>query len=350
MSDCREFRERMSASLDHPLDAEEQKGLEAHLAGCSSCRTEWEELQWTHRQLKGLEPVEAPSWMTSKIMARVRAESAPRLSIWQRFLLPLARNPQLQVASLLLLAVTGYYLIRTPKMAAEFQQKPELKKEGGASPSPTAPPIESARSGRGGQRGNFAAEPAQVQRGPLPAQQKDQEQSKEAAADKGEFAPPPTSKPLSRDMAAPTPAAPALSGSVGAAAGALAESTSRNEAQESPAKKAQKAAPAMEYKAKADSAVRAQSETSPSQTPSLVIRLVGADLATAKAEVERAVDRAGGSLLPPQEQKGPRTVGARLDSRRLKALVDLLGQTGRVVEQPEDPGDPPVQMTVFIRW
>ncbi len=127
MTACHEFLELMSTSLDQTLSPEEQALLDNHLAKCPECRVARKELQWTYSQIKTLEAVEPPPWLASKIMARIRAEAAPQASFWRRFIRPIVMKPQLQVASILLLAATGFFLLRSQRPGtAAFQ---ELKQQ-----------------------------------------------------------------------------------------------------------------------------------------------------------------------------------------------------------------------------
>ena len=115
MTACHEFLELMSTSLDQDLSPDEQTRLESHLMECPECRAAWKEFQWTHSKIKGLETLEPPPWLASKIMARIRAEATPQASFWRRFIRPVVMKPQLQVASILLLAATGFYLLRSQR-------------------------------------------------------------------------------------------------------------------------------------------------------------------------------------------------------------------------------------------
>jgi len=55
LANCEQYWELISASLDGALTPEEQRRLEAHLAGCPECRSLWEELSGLEAELRELE-------------------------------------------------------------------------------------------------------------------------------------------------------------------------------------------------------------------------------------------------------------------------------------------------------
>lgn len=324
MTGCREVRDWLSEALDRPLPPEAASRLEAHLKECPACRAEQEELRWAHRHLRRLEVVEPPPWMTAKIMAKVRAEAAP--SFWGRFLVPLLINPQFQVATILLVAATGYYVTRPqPRgVPARVEPQPDMESAEVAAPAPQAAPVDSLRK----------KNPAKFD---APAQPAEQEKREE----KDHFAPAPAKERQDSVPSAP-PAAVASEAIAPAAPGRASGAWLAGE-------------PAADKKAKLIGETRAtaelgqgQSGGAKSETSPAVIRLAPTHPQTVRAEVERAVRQVGGSILPTAEDS--RGVTVRLGSRRLQELVILLGRTGRVLEQPRDPAEEPALMTVQVRW
>jgi predicted anti-sigma-YlaC factor YlaD len=109
MNACREFRELSSLALDEVLGPEDERRLQEHLSGCAACRVFKRDLAQAHRLVRSVEAVEPPPWMAPKIMARIRAETAPRPTFWRRAILPLIGKPQFQVATVLLVCATSYF-------------------------------------------------------------------------------------------------------------------------------------------------------------------------------------------------------------------------------------------------
>lgn len=93
MLSCEEALEQMSQALDGPLTGEERGELEAHLAGCPACRTDWAALRELHQAMGELEETPAPEGFADLVMERVREESAPAKVV------PLWRRPQWRAAA-----------------------------------------------------------------------------------------------------------------------------------------------------------------------------------------------------------------------------------------------------------
>ncbi len=384
--------ELISLALDRSLSAEDQTALDSHLAECPGCRQVSEDLRWTHAQLKTIAPVEVPPWLASKIMARVRAEAAPKPAFWRRFLLPLVLKPQLQVASLLLIAATGYFLMKSRGL------------------EPSAPRLEMKATDT--QKSQGSPPPPPPGEAPADSRRFDEESSKAKAPDRlgnqPTFAPPPASKlsesgsPSAAPAPAPVLAAPAASGELrsmdvlenlpqrqrnaagtaalapgvaGGATGAAAPAQrAKQEAApppvaESPkpsvadAKAAAKSSARTEKKARKEDrmepetttvGVVAQAEADTSSTlPTASIRLEVRDLGTAQAAIERELARVGATLLPRRDGGPARQVIVRLEARRLRELLAGLGRLGTVVQQPLVPKDKDAADSVLmlsIRW
>jgi hypothetical protein len=331
MKECRAHREVMSSYLDSAASPAERAALEAHLAQCPECQTALEELRWTTRQIRGLEPVEPPPWMTAKIMARLREGEAPSVSIWRRYFFPILASAQFRVATLVLVGAAGYYIVSrstgVPQVAREARQAPE--------PRESAPPDQKA----------FAPPP--------PARPAAQKQKKDAAPapapraasapglDKRKSVPPPsadaaapaaesemTPRVASADFAAPAIAAapPTRLSQAAPAPGAAAGTLHAREAA-----KAERAAPATVIRP-------------------LIIRIDPFDPAGISALVERELGRARADVVTPPVKTDGRSLTARLDSRRLPELLERLARIGSVRERPESLEDLPSVVTVTIRW
>ncbi|MBL0313310.1 MAG: zf-HC2 domain-containing protein [Holophagaceae bacterium] len=384
MTACREFLELMSTSLDQDLPPDEQGRLDTHLDACPECRAAWKDLQWTHSQLKELEAVEPPPWLASKIMARIRAEAVPRASFWRRFVRPIVVMPQLQVASILLLAATGFYLLRSQRSEhdvlnemkqfqapASVQSQPQ---QPGAtldklSPKPSNPPAEKTKPAteRTDQllledskpsESGFAPPPKPSAVPPTPAlttaaprdlekQEKDRAHAEPAPSIE-------TSKPspmagaavggitpvMAESAVPPTrqaKASPKGAGSrVGDARGNQAGDESRQKVAEAP-NQPQVHLARKEKKEKSDAAT-------------WVIRLEMPDPRSAKILIERELAGAGATVMPQREADGPRLLKVRLNSDRLPELLSRLTRIGKVLEYPDNSSEKPALITISISW
>jgi anti-sigma factor RsiW len=108
-----EIRRTLSAYLDNAVSPEEQAEIEAHLAGCRTCRGALADLERTVAHLNGLPEVEPPPWLTARIMARVRDGAEHQPGFWRRLFQPFRVKLPIQALALVILCVTGYYLART---------------------------------------------------------------------------------------------------------------------------------------------------------------------------------------------------------------------------------------------
>lgn len=86
MDRCEEILELLSARLDGPLTAGEERFLERHLDGCSACRALAEDLEALHAVMPELEEAPPPG-IKEAVMARIKAE------VGEPIPLPVKRTP-----------------------------------------------------------------------------------------------------------------------------------------------------------------------------------------------------------------------------------------------------------------
>ena len=104
------IRDKLSDYIDDAVTPQERSVLDAHLSGCSECRDALHELKRTIEQVKQLEEVDPPAWMTTKIMATVREEAARKRSVFQRVLDSFIILRPVSIIAVLFLTITAYYL------------------------------------------------------------------------------------------------------------------------------------------------------------------------------------------------------------------------------------------------
>ena len=137
-----EIRRNLSAYLDDAVSSEAKTQIEAHLAGCASCRGALADLERTVAHLKSLPEVEPPPWLTAKIMAQVRGDAEKKPGIWQRFFLPFQVKLPLQAFALLFLCVTGYYLARINAPLLDFTPPASREEAPVPAPAPAQAPAQ----------------------------------------------------------------------------------------------------------------------------------------------------------------------------------------------------------------
>lgn len=137
-----DFRHKLSDYLDGAVTAIERAEIEEHLKACEKCSDALAELQKTIEQVKQVEDVEPPAWMTQKIMAKVREESKGKAGIWNELLLPLRIRPAVGALAVLFLAVTSFYIYTNiqPEMKyAEAPMEEGLTRKNISAPAAPAP-------------------------------------------------------------------------------------------------------------------------------------------------------------------------------------------------------------------
>ncbi len=119
-----DIRHRLSEYIDGSVAAEEKAEIEAHLKTCTQCSDALSELQKTIEHIKTVDEIEPPSWMTQKIMAKVRAEVGEKKSLFQKLFYPLAVKIPIQAIAVLFLAVTGFYIYQNIQPAERTSEAP----------------------------------------------------------------------------------------------------------------------------------------------------------------------------------------------------------------------------------
>ncbi|MDA8099381.1 MAG: DUF2275 domain-containing protein [Nitrospiraceae bacterium] len=122
-----DIRHKLSEYIDESVTGAEKATIEEHLKTCADCSEALRELRKTIEQVKQIEEVEAPAWMASKIMAKVRDEEGQKKSFWQRFLVPLFTYRPAQAVAVLFIAVISYYIYTNLNPAAKYSEEPVAK-------------------------------------------------------------------------------------------------------------------------------------------------------------------------------------------------------------------------------
>ena len=356
MSNHADIQKQLAAYCGGDLDPAERTRVEEHLTQCAPCRAELADLQTALRLLRTTPEAEPPPWLTTRIMARVREEQQQKRSWLHRFFFPLHIKLPLEVAALLMVSVTGYYLARTVEtelhQPASREELPAPLRDTGTpfqaprqeSPAPVpAPPAVPRPAAKTPQPP--AAIPARPAAPGVPELVAPQPEPAPPAktAPRPSFAPPPPTMQEER----PAPAAEAPFGTP-------------RPAQQAPggqaARKSQKALAPMNVDGGSSGYDRAKAESAPGATgtaagaaaPAARIRLVMADPASAPEALGEAVTRAGGSVTDDRSGR-PNTLKARIPAHRMNDLLALLARLGSVVERPPAKGAPGM-VDIEIIW
>jgi len=118
--ECSKVRERLAAYLEGAVSAEEGLVIGNHLSSCGECRTAMKDLEKTKAILSSLNEVEAPPWLTEKVMARVREEAEEKGGILRWLFYPLRVKIPIEAVAILLVAslVAYVYKANAPQFEA----------------------------------------------------------------------------------------------------------------------------------------------------------------------------------------------------------------------------------------
>ena len=384
---CRAHRETMSALLDGAATSAEKAALDAHLEGCAECREELEELRFTTRQIRSLEPVEPPPWMTARIMARLREAEAPPVPFWRRYFVPVLASAQFRVATLVLVGAAGYYIVSksggVPRDLPDASPAPDTGRSamedaprGAPAPvekEPFAPaPPGVSRTAPGIEKKDARPAPSAGRAQPAPPRREAQAPL-ETRADSLAEKPAPSVAVLAGQEADAPAVAPAAPAALAAPAATIAGST-RSAASALNAEAKQKAAsgPSPAARQAAEAAPRAHLEEvpfaagkaagtlgardsgklekgAPPPAPVLLVRIEPFDPAAFPALLGEELRRSGAEVAGMPGKTAANSLTATLDSRRLPGLLDRLALAGTVRERPRTEG-PPSVITLTIRW
>ena len=311
------IRHKLSDFLDNAVSATEKTEIESHLKSCTICSDALEELRKTVEQVRQIEEVEPPTWMTQKIMAKVRVEAEVKKSWYQQFFFPLAVKLPIQAVAVLFLAITAYYVYQNINPAEKYSEAPLAKFEAAKPAAPTLSP---------------APEPKMQGESALPKKVPQSPQYK-ALDMKQEYEKP--APPLGEGAPAPAAsAAPVIEAKKDAASGkqafepqAAAPATMQDKAERSLGFVA-----AGETKP-SDPALQRKEQSAVAEAGGIRISLSVTVMAAADKKVESIVRELKGAVIRRKESVDTRTIAVSLDAKMLGALREKLGKVGELKEK-----------------
>jgi len=134
-----DIRHRMSEYLDGSVTAQDKAEIEDHLKTCPECENALNELRKAIEQIKSIEEIDPPAWITQKIMAKVRIVAEEKKSLFQRLFFPLSIKVPIQAVAVVFLTITAFYIYRDIQPTAKFAELPfpsRQKKEAKQEPPP----------------------------------------------------------------------------------------------------------------------------------------------------------------------------------------------------------------------
>jgi len=122
--DHNEIRHKLSEYIDGAVTPVERAAIDVHLTACAACSDALTELRKTIEQVKQIEEVEAPAWMTQKIMANIRTTADERKGFFHRIFYPLAVKLPIQAVAVLFLTVTVFYIYTSTHPVDKYAEAP----------------------------------------------------------------------------------------------------------------------------------------------------------------------------------------------------------------------------------
>jgi uncharacterized protein YoxC len=295
--ECIDVQEKLSAYVEGIISPEERTLLDEHLTLCQKCCESLADLKKTVEYIHNLEDVEPPTWLTQKVMARIRSEAKSNKGLLQKLFYPLHIKLPIEAVAVIVIAVTALYIFKTiqpvvrlakipseevttqspPREIDTFQKN--LKSKENVIPPP--PPLE--KGGKGG----FEAEE------PIPSKKPETEEKYQEAPK------------------APTPVV--KQDEIRPSAGAIAKDESKTE-------------------------VLSRVPKALSERKGKIINLTinVKDIETATKEIEKDFSQLGGRIIKTESFENKDIITAELNSNKLKELFEKLNRLGEIKEKETD--------------
>lgn len=307
--ECYRVQERLSEYIDGVAGPDEKAIIYEHLKTCQKCKEAYFDLKKTVGHLKELDEIEPPSWLTQKVMAKIKEEAVPKKGILQRLFYPLHIKLPLEAFATIVIAISALYIFKTVQPEIQFAKEPAQEVTPQIPPSP--PSVKEDKEGlpRSEEKDNVFA---YKERKTFEAKPTDQPSPAPEPKTTGKLESPksiaPSEQPeLMKAERAPSPAKKRDEGMP--SAGAVAKDESRQEAMP--------AAPKLKAMAE-------------KKRESISITINVKDLDFASKEIEKVVMQLGGKLIKTEPSENKIVLIGELKSQKLKELIDKLEVIGEV--------------------
>lgn len=130
--ECSKIREKLSDYIEGLVSPEEKGLIDEHLMSCEMCGESLSDLRKTVNYAENLEEIEPPSWLTERIMTKVRSESQPKKGMLKKLFYPLHIKLPIEAIAALLVVVISIYMFRafSPEIKPDtYTQIPKVPSE-----------------------------------------------------------------------------------------------------------------------------------------------------------------------------------------------------------------------------
>lgn len=122
--ECNRIQEKLSEYIEGPIPLDEKMLVEEHLKSCEKCREALSELKKTIGHIKNQEEIEPPSWLTQKVMAKIRAEAEPKKGLFEKLFYPLHIKLPVGAVATIAIAVTTIYIFKAIQPEIKLAKAP----------------------------------------------------------------------------------------------------------------------------------------------------------------------------------------------------------------------------------
>jgi hypothetical protein len=122
--ECKDFQQKLFDYIENILPSEERMIIEEHLRSCSKCNESLEDLRKTVDCVHSLEDIKPPSWLTQKVMAKIKAEVQPKKGIIQKLFYPMHVKLPIEAVVTAIIAVITIYIFKTMQPEMKLAQAP----------------------------------------------------------------------------------------------------------------------------------------------------------------------------------------------------------------------------------
>jgi hypothetical protein len=345
---CKEMESLLPGMIDGALPDQERKRIEAHLETCASCRKALADLRMSDEMVKGLEDVEPPPWLKTRVMAQVREEAGRKEGFLRKLFYPLHVKIPIQALATVLIAFVAWNVYKTgePEFrqmappSTAVQEAPQARAP--QEPAPAAGIAKRDESPAAREKKAFAPPPETV-REPDPQRAAPVREERAADAEK------PVERLSAAKHAAEAPKDEEAPRGTGAASPGVADRVPEARDQKQKAKKAPAGAVAKEAgKQEVRPAASPMMSAAVPPRPDLEITLAALDPGAAANKVETIFRQLGAQAVERQAREGKVILTARIRAEHLEDLRERLKPLGPVQERFHVGPNPEGALTIRI--
>ncbi len=144
--DCTTIQEKLTPYIEGIISSKEKRMIDEHLKSCHQCTETLADLRKTLTYIQNLEEIEPPSWLTRRVMAKVKSEVEPKKGMFQRLFYPLHIKLPIEAVAAIVIGVTTLYVFKAVHLEMKHDMYTEVPKTPSEEvisqiPSPPSPPL-----------------------------------------------------------------------------------------------------------------------------------------------------------------------------------------------------------------